>query len=235
MSVNLAKSGQLSYIEFSSEKANSFSLDMLNKLSEMIVGAGSESKVIVIKSLGEKTFSAGASFNEFNNISSKEQALEYFSGFMKVLESIRLSSCPIICRVQGRAVGGAVGLIAACDYVFAHSEAQVKLSELDLGIGPFTISVALERKIGISRFSEMLLDTEWKESSWSMQSGLFTKIYSDIDSLDSSLGAFAGRLCKQEKKTLEENRKVLWSGTENWPDLMLERANTVSELLMLSK
>lgn len=241
MKVTLTRpSSDCAFIEFQSEKANSFSQKMLEELAHSISKIGSENiysevKVIVIQSSGENTFSAGASFEEFQRVSTTEEANQYFSGFMKVLESIRNSSSPIVCRVQGRAVGGAVGLIAACDYVFAHSSAAVKLSELELGIGPFTISPALERKLGRAKFSEMLLDGKWKDSTWAQSAGLFNQTFSSLEDLNKELNLFVQRLCLQGKKTLSENRKLLWEGTENWPKLIKERVTIVSDLLITTK
>lgn len=235
MSIALTKSGDCALLEFQSEKANSFSKQMLEELAQAISELGTEVKVLVLQSAGEKTFSAGASFEEFQKISSKQEAIQYFSGFMKVLEAIRVCSCPVICRVQGKAVGGAVGLIAACDYVFAHDSASLKLSELELGIGPFTISLALERKLGVAKFSEMLLDGAWKSSSWAQNAGLFNQVFSTLGELDRELNVFSQKLCQQSKKTLSENRKLLWSGTENWPALMQQRVAIVADLLLNSR
>ena len=232
MSVTLTRADQVSYLEFKNEKANCLSSEMLDNLSKSIDNLKEDTKVLVIRSEGEKVFSAGANFDEFKKIKTKEEALNYFSGFIKVLNSIRKASCIVICRVHGKAVGGAVGLIAACDYVFALEKAEVKLSELDIGIGPFTISPAVERKIGKSYFSEMLYDTEWKDSSWAKKVGLFNKLFKDHKTLDASVKEFADKLCKQNKSVLTENRKLLWYGTDDWPELMLERARVVSELLV---
>ncbi len=235
MSVSLTNLNQVSYLEFKSEKANSLSLEMLNQISKSIDELKDDNKVLVIKSGGEKAFSAGANFDEFEKISTNKEALDYFSGFIKVLNSIRKTESIVICRVHGKAVGGAVGLISACDYVFALEKAELKLSELSIGIGPFTISPALERKIGKAHLSEMLLDSEWKDSNWSSRVGLFNKIFKDLKNLDLALQDFSDHLCKQSKNTLLENRKLLWDGTEDWPELMQKRAKVVSELLINSK
>lgn len=222
-------------IEFESQKANSFSRQMLTDLAQAVVANHNQAKVILIKSSGEKAFSAGASFEEFKAIVSKEQAENYFSGFMEVLEAIRISTCPVICRVQGKAVGGAVGVISACDYVFAHSSAEVKLSELELGIGPFTISPALERKLGLAKFSEMIFDGNWKSPTWSAEIGLFNQVFDSLVELDKHLDIFIAKLSQQSKEALSANRKLLWQGTENWPSLMKEKIKIVSDLMLNSK
>lgn len=226
---------QCAQIEFSSEKANSFSRQMLADLAESITENQKQVKVILLKSSGDKAFSAGASFDEFKAISTKAQAESYFSGFMQVLEAIRNSTAIVVCRVQGKAVGGAVGIIAACDYVFAQASAELKLSELELGIGPFTISPALERKLGTAKFSEMLYDASWKNSAWALDIGLYNRVFTDISRLDIELELFIKKLCEQSKATLSANRKLLWSGTDNWPNIMKERIEIVSSLLLDSK
>lgn len=83
-----------------------------------------------------------------------------------------MRKCPklIVGRIQGKAVGGGVGIAAACDYVLASQEASIKLSELAIGIGPFVIEPAVSRKIGKTALAELALTAqEWKSAAWAQE------------------------------------------------------------------
>ena len=136
-------------IEFFTPQHNSLPSSILAELANTITALGNnkECTVIIIKSIGNKTFCAGASFDELIQIETPEQGLQFFSGFANVINAMR--KCPkfIIGSVQGKAVGGGVGLASACDYTLATKQASIKLSELAVGIGPFVVGPAVERKI----------------------------------------------------------------------------------------
>src|ERR1044071_4192507 len=126
-------------IEFFHPASNSLPGVILNDLARTINDIGIEErvKVIILRSGGDKAFCAGASFDELVAIQNEEQGKKFFSGFAHVINAMRKCHKLIIGRVQGKAVGGGVGLISACDYAIAVDGASVKLSELAVGIGPF--------------------------------------------------------------------------------------------------
>lgn len=214
---------------------NSLPGALLTELAQTIAAVGQEpqTRVIILRSEGNRTFCAGASFEELQRIETPEQAMEFFSGFARVINACRTSPRIIIGRVQGKAVGGGVGLAAATDYCFASTEAAVKLSELAVGIGPFVVGPVIERKMGVAAFAQMALDaTGFRTATWAQERGLYAEVLANQAALDTAVQAFAQKLASYAPQALTELKKVLWQGTENWDALLLERAGISSSLLL---
>ncbi len=222
-------------IEFSHPLSNSLPGKLLRKLAETITEAGKnpEVKVIILRSGGEKAFCAGASFDELIAIGDLDAGKTFFSGFALVINAMR--KCPkfIIGRVQGKAVGGGVGLASAVDYCLAVSSASIKLSELAVGIGPFVVGPAVERKTGLSAMSELAINaTEWRSAEWAAQKGLYTQVFDSVEQLDEAVSTLAQRLASSNPEAMEMLKKVFWQGTEHWDDLLTERAGMSGKLVL---
>ncbi|AHJ97047.1 enoyl-CoA hydratase/isomerase family protein [Hymenobacter swuensis] len=226
----------ISTISFFHPSHNSLPGALLTQLAETIstVSQAAETKVIILKSEGEKTFCAGASFDELIAIEDETQGLAFFSGFAKVINACRTSSKIIIGRVQGKAIGGGVGVAAATDYCFATSQASVKLSELVVGIGPFVVGPAVERKIGTAAFAQLALDAaEFRSADWAREKGLYAEVVDSIEALDAAVLAFATKLAAYNPEALTDLKQVIWQGTGHWDQLLPERA-AISGRLVLS-
>ena len=212
----------ISTIEFFHPAHNSLPGTILAELVKNIHDAGSNNKVkvIVLKSSGARTFCAGASFEELININDAETGKVFFSGFANVINSMR--KCPkfIIGRIQGKTVGGGVGIASATDYCMATKFASIKLSELNLGIGPFVVGPAVERKLGLSGMSQIAIDANsFYSADWAKQKGLFAQVYESTEEMDKAIQSFAEKLCSYNPDAMKEMKKVFWSGTEDWDDL----------------
>ena len=189
--------------------------------------------MIVLKSEGDRTFCAGASFAELVQIKDKKAGAEFFSGFARVINACRKSPKIIIARVQGKAVGGGVGLAAAADYCLATESASIKLSELAIGIGPYVISPAVIRKIGLSGFSQLTIRaTDFQTAMWAKEKGLYNDVYPDIITLDKELNELTQKLASYHPEALYGLKQILWEGTENWDELLTERAAISGELVL---
>lgn len=223
-------------IEFGHPASNSFPSTLLDRLCKALDACSEnpECRVVVLKSEGEKAFCAGASFDELLAVNDTASGKEFFSGFARVLLAMRRCKKPVIGRVQGKTVGGGVGIIAACDYVLATEAASVKLSELSIGIGPFVIAPAIERKAGVAALAELsLAPTEWKTAYWAQEKGLFARVLSNIPDLDQEVSLLSEKLASYNPEALVEMKKALWEGTPDWDQLLLDRA-AVSGRLVLS-
>ena len=214
-------------IEFGTPAHNSLPGDQLALLAEAIDAAGADDacQVVVLKSSGDRTFCAGASFDELIAVSSEEEGLVFFSGFARVINAMR--RCPkfIIGRVQGKAVGGGVGLLSACDLAYATKFASIKLSELAIGIGPFVIGPAVERKAGFASFNEMAIRAdEWFDATYAQRVGLYTEVLDGTAALDEAVSAKAHALAGYHTAALHDMKRVLWQGTDHWDELLRERA-----------
>lgn len=222
-------------IEFFHPQSNSLPHRLLTELANEIHTAGidRDTKVIVLRSGGEKAFCAGASFDELTKIESKEKGYAFFSGFAEVINAIR--KCPkfVIGRIHGKCVGGGVGLAAAVDYAIAVEHAEVKLSELAIGIGPFVVGPAVQRKIGLSAFSQLAIDaTMWRNADWARRKGLYAECHTTIESMDESIRRLSHQLAHFSPEAMSEMKKVFWQGTEDWDELLTRRAEISGRLVL---
>jgi methylglutaconyl-CoA hydratase len=214
---------------------NSLPSVLLDLLTTKINQAGEDgqTRVIVLKSEGDRTFCAGASFDELLQIKDKEAGAKFFSGFANVINAIRKSPKIIIARVQGKAVGGGVGLAAAADYCLATDAASIKLSELAIGIGPFVISPAVTRKIGLPAFSQLTIRAvDFQSAQWAKEKGLYNEVYTTISDLDIALEALTEKLASYHPEALVGLKQILWEGTDDWDELLIERAAISGELVL---
>jgi methylglutaconyl-CoA hydratase len=222
-------------IEFYHPQSNSLPSQILKELAAAISRAGEDpaTRVIVLRSAGDRVFCAGASFDELSAITNEQEGLAFFSGFAHVINAMR--TCPrlIIGRIQGKCVGGGVGLAAAVDYAIATEKAEVKLSELAVGIGPFVVGPAVERKIGFSAFSQLAIDaTMWRNAQWAGRKGLFAEVYPTVEELDEAIGKLAYTLSHSGPDATRELKKIFWQGTEHWDRLLPERAAISGRLIL---
>lgn len=228
--------GGIATVEFGHPASNSFVSELLERLTKEIRMLSDNEKVhlIILKSEGDRAFCAGASFEELVAIATPEQGKKFFSGFANLINAIRKCRQPVIARVQGKSVGGGVGLIAACDYVFATEAAAIKLSEIAVGIAPLVIAPAIERKMGKAALSELAFaPTSWKNAYWAKEKGLYSQVYDDIKTMDKELFFFTEKLASYNPEALVKTKKVLWEGTAHWDSLLTERAE-MSGMLALS-
>jgi methylglutaconyl-CoA hydratase len=226
---------KIATITFFHPKSNCFTSKMLEELSQLINQLSNDEQinVIVLKSLGEKTFCAGASFDELLEIESQEDAASFFSGFAKVILAMKNCKIPIITRVHGNAIGGGVGIISASDYVFATINVSVKLSELSLGFGPFVIEPAVSRKIGIINTQNLSYNpTHWRNSNWALEHNLFQEIFENNDLMDHKILEFAINLSQSNREALIALKEIFWKNTEHWDTLLFERAKISGNLAL---
>ena len=227
--------GKVAEVEFGHPSSNSFAAELLQRLTDTIseISQNEGVSVILLKSEGEKAFCAGASFDELLEVSNLEEGKAFFSGFANVINAMRKCTKVIVGRVHGKTVGGGVGLAAACDYVYSNVEASIKLSELSIGIAPLVIEPAVERKIGNAALAELsLAPTEWKSAYWAQEKGLFSKVYDSAQEMDKELDFFIHQLASYNPEALTAWKKALWKGTDDWDELLIERAAISGELAL---
>lgn len=224
-------------ITFSHPASNSFPSNLLKDLTNELnsLSENESVSVIVLKSEGSGAFCAGASFDELLSITNFEDGKLFFSGFANVINAMRTCKKIIIGRIQGKSVGGGVGLASACDYVFAADNASVKLSEIAIGIGPFVIEPAVSRKIGKTAMSQLTLAAhDWKSAKWAFENGLYSEVFTSIEDLDTALALFTTKLSSYNPEALQEMKKVFWENTAHWNTLLYDRA-AISGQLVLSE
>lgn len=226
---------KIATIEFGHPASNSFPGELLDRLTKELqkLATNGEVHVIILKSEGNRAFCAGASFDELISIENLEDGKTFFSGFANVINAMRTCGKLIIGRIQGKAVGGGVGLISACDYALATEAASVKLSELTIGIGPFVIAPAVQNKVGKAAFSELsLAPTDWKTAYWAKEKGLFARVFETQEELDKEVQIFAEKLASYNPDALAGMKKILWEDTDHWDTLLSERAELSGTLVL---
>ena len=234
-SVKTSIENGIATIEFHHPQSNSLPSKLLKELSDAISHSGSNEEVslIVIKSAGEHAFCAGASFDELSQVNDVKSGKVFFSGFAQVINAIRTCGKIVIGRVQGKTVGGGLGIAAATDYCFATQFADVKLSELSIGIGPFVVGPAIERKIGLANMSYLTLNaSEWKSAAWAKDKGLYAETFDSISQMDEAIECLASKLSKSNPEALNALKTMFWQGTENWEELLTKRAEISAELVL---
>ncbi len=222
-------------ISFFHPQSNSLPAKILIKLAEEISLAGKNQnvKVIILESEGEKAFCAGASFDELISIKNMEEGTKFFSGFAAVINAMRNAQKFVVARVQGKVVGGGVGLACAADYALATENASVKLSELAVGIGPFVVGPAVERKIGKAAFMQLSINaTEWQTAQWAKEKGLYADVFKTVEELDKAVNSLAEKLSRSNPEAMAKLKKIFWEGTENWDTLLMERASMSGKLVL---
>jgi methylglutaconyl-CoA hydratase len=233
--VKVNKEKGIGTVSFFHPQSNSLPGKILQELAAKIteLGNDSEVKVIILKSEGDKAFCAGASFDELISIKDFETGKKFFSGFAMVINAMRKAPKFVIARVQGKAVGGGVGLASAADYTLATDNASVKLSELAVGIGPFVVGPAVERKIGTSAFTSLSINaTEWQDANWAKQKGLYVDLFKTAAELDAAVNTLAEKLAASNPEAMELLKKAFWKGTEHWDTLLSERAEMSGKLVL---
>ncbi|MCW3072381.1 MAG: Enoyl-CoA hydratase [Bacteroidetes bacterium] len=228
-------SNGIATITFFHPQSNSMPGALLRQLAEEITKTGKDAnaRVIVLQSEGDKAFCAGASFDELISIKDLETGKKFFSGFAMVINAMRTAPKFVIARVQGKAVGGGVGIASAADYTLAVDVAAVKLSELAVGIGPFVVGPAVERKVGTAAFTALSINaTEWQSAQWAKEKGLYAEVYKTAEELDAAITVLADKLSKSNPEAMEMLKKIFWEGTENWDTLLIERAEMSGKLVL---
>lgn len=228
---------KIATVEFGHPASNSFPSELLQRLTDELnsLSDNNDVNVIVLKSEGNKAFCAGASFDELLQVDSLDNGARFFSGFANVINAMRVCSKLIIGRIHGKAVGGGVGLAAACDYAMATESSSVKLSEFTIGIGPFVIAPAVERKMGKAALAEMTIAAdEWKNAYWAQEKGLYAKVFENTADLDKEIDILSTKLAGYNPEALQAMKKVLWKGTDDWNTLLAENAK-ISGRLVLSE
>lgn len=221
-------------VEFHHPKGNSLPGSLLRKLAGEIttLGENPDARVIVLRSGGTGPFCAGASFDEFTGIATPEEGREFFSGFSRVILAMIRAPKFVVSRVQGKAAGGAVGLIAASDYAIAVHGAAARLSELAVGIGPFIVGAVIEKKIGLAPFAPMAVDADWRDAAWCERHGLYARVCENVPELDDAVDRLAVTLAASNPEAMRELKRIFWTGTEEWDQLLDERARMSGRMVL---
>lgn len=175
------------------DQANAFSYEMMTEISKHLAALASATdvRVLVISGLG-KHFSAGADLNWMKSSAklNYEDNVRDASKLRDMFEGIINLSIPKIAVVQGAAYGGAVGIIACCDYAIADVGAKFCLSEAKLGLVPAVIGPYLLRKMRQGTLRRLALSSQVISAPEAKDAGLVEIVTeSTEDTLKAELNA----------------------------------------------
>jgi methylglutaconyl-CoA hydratase len=221
-------------ITFFHPKGNSLPGKLLADLAAAVtkLGADPGATVIVLRSEGDGAFCAGASFSELQAIADEAAGKKFFLGFANLI--LAMIRCPkfIIARVQGKTVGGGLGILAAADYSVATEASSLRLSELAVGIGPFVVGPVIEKKIGLAAFSQLAVSAWWRHAAWARTHGLYSEILPTIEEVDASVTKLATTLAASNPEAMSRMKKMFWEGTDGWEKLLDDRAAASGKLVL---
>jgi methylglutaconyl-CoA hydratase len=222
-------------VQFSHPKSNSLPGALLREIADEIakLAANSGLKVIVLRSEGDGVFCAGASFDEMKAVNDAASGREFFSGFGRVMLAMMRAPQFVVTRVQGKVLGGGVGLLAASDYVVATAGASLKLSELAVGLGPFVIGPAVERRIGRGPFAALAIDADWRDAAWAERHGLYARVCESAEDMDDVIAKLLEFLSSANPEAIKQLKQTFATDTSDW-DQLLERRAAISGALALS-
>ena len=234
MPVQFTASDTIATVTFGGTKGNSLPGALLRELAATIesVGHRPDVNVIVLASDGDGPFCAGASFDELKSIADEKTGKQFFLGFAGVILAMTRSPKPVIVRVQGKTVGGGVGVVAAADYAIASRAASIRLSELAVGIGPFVVGPVIEHKIGRGPYSALALDADWRDAEWAERHGLYASVKDSVAELDEAVDALAKKLARSNPEAVARIKNTVWANTDHWPKLLDERAAMSGKLVL---
>ena len=232
--VKLEIENKIAVLNFYHPKSNSLPSNLLKEMTEKFsqISENKSVNLVILQSKGDKTFCAGASFDELLEIKNYDDGKEFFMEFARLINSIRKCKKIVVGRIVGKVVGGGVGLVAVCDYAFATKESSLKLSELALGLGPFVVGPPIERKIGKEAFVEMSLDCEWRSADWAEQHGFYHEVFDSIIELDEKLKKFTQQLSDRSQEALSQLKQIYWEGSDHWDELLEQRAENSGKLVL---
>ena len=229
------KEGGIATITFHHPRSNSLPANILAGIADSITNLGSDPtvRVIILKSEGPKAFCAGASFDELMAVTDKKAGEVFFSGFANIINAIRKADCFVIGRIHSHAVGGGVGLACAVDIAYATDKASCRLSELAIGIGPFVVGPAVERKVGTGTFGLLTATPATRRNAdWCLQHGIYAEIFPTEAELDTHIDTHAQELAAYSPEAMRELKRIMWKGTEDWDTLLAERAAMSGKLVL---
>ena len=163
------------------DQRNAFDAALIAELAEAFVDVG-RSRAVVLAGEG-KSFCAGADVDWMRASAglSYEENVADANALRRMLESIDGCAAPVIARVQGHALGGGAGLVAASDIAIAARDAVFAFSEVKLGIVPAVISPFALAKIGSSAARRYFLTGERFDVETALRIGLVHEVADDLD------------------------------------------------------
>ena len=182
---------------------NALSVRLLGDLADSLEQALAEpeARVIVLTGTGP-VFCSGADLKE------QRGDAPVTASFPEVLSLIWESPKPVICRLNGTARAGGLGLVAACDFAIAPLTASFAFTEVRLGVAPAMISVPVLRRLQPRAAAEYLMTGEVFGAAKAVEIGLLTRAVPQ-EELDAAVAHYAGMLIKGGPEALAITKRLV--------------------------
>lgn len=193
------------------EKHNAFDDQIISQLNQLFneIATNPKARVMILAANG-KSFSAGADLNWMKSMIeySYERNLSDANALAIMLKTLNEMPIPTIAKVQGGALGGAVGLVSCCDIAVAASSAYFCLSEVKIGLIPATISPYVIQAIGQRAARRYFNTAERFDANTATTLGLISEVV-DAERLDESVNEFVQQLLSNSPAAIKASKQLI--------------------------
>ncbi len=190
------------------EVHNAFNDELIAEAIDLFSGIGARgARAVVLRGTGPN-FCAGADVNWMSRMMryTREENIRDSAQLAKMFALINGCPLPVVGRIQGAAIGGGVGLVAACDIAVAAPDAKFALAEVKLGILPAVISPYVIAKTGQGHARALFLTGERFDAERALRIGLVHRI---ADDLDAAVGETLAQLMTSGPEAVRECKKLI--------------------------
>ena len=200
---------------------NAFNPEMIADLTDIFSNVGEKTRALVLRGEGS-SFSAGADLHWMKSMVnySMEENIEDSKKLFEMFEAGLSCPCPVIGKLHGHVMGGALGLVAICDVVVSDLTTQFCFSEVKLGLAPAVISPFVFRKMDRAMVFEWMLTGKPFDSKEAQKAGLVqyvgTEQEPEIEKILDRLFQSGTEAVRATKKLIHSNcSKDSWSQIKN--------------------
>ena len=178
------------------ERRNAIGPQMVGELLHALRGALSDAEVRVVVVTGAgKAFCAGGDFQQMTGESQVEGGVPP-GDYADLLRELMRYEKPIVAKVNGHAMGGGLGIVAASHFAIASTDAKLGTPEIDVGLFPFMIMAVLARTMPRRALLEMMLLGQKMSADEAHVAGIVSRVVTP-ESLDAQVGALCHDLAER--------------------------------------
>lgn len=202
------------------EKRNALNAEHINAIADAAMElAGDDSiRAVVLRSEGDKVFSAGADITELA-AQTAETAHGFIDTLRRAIQAVADIPVPVICRLQGACIGGAMEMAAACDLRIASEHASFCMPEVRVGIPSVIQAVLLPRLMGKGRADWLVLSGEVIDAQTAYDWGFVEKLVPAGD-LDAAVENACDAILHSAPGAVRTQKRL----NRSWNDLSIDQA-----------
>lgn len=232
--IKLERQEMIAVLTLNNPPLNVLTDELLNQLNEAVdeVDKDQGIRAIVLRAAGEKAFAAGADIRQFPSLT-KESGITLVEKGKRIFDKLARGK-PVICAVQGLALGAGLELVLACDIRITEENSKLGLPETGLGILPgYGGTQRLARLVGPGKAKELILSGELLSGKEAYEAGLVERLVPQDQAFESavklaqSIASRAPLAVANAKRAIDEGLELsLAAGQELETQLFSELAET---------